>query len=297
MSHDFPTSDDPDQLEKPVRRPIASRSRREALSLTTALRQYPLVILMPVIILVAAGITLGLRRQPVYSASTQLNVGVTDANSQATPGFSEAAQQLASSYSRQAVSHLTAARVAQTIGSTAQTVLSKLSAPTVPDSPTFYIDATGASSDQAVRLSNATARALQVAVDVQKQRTGAVVALAQYTRLQKRADTLDLMASQLKAQRQTNPAVVTAASVDAAELSAQVATLQAQAQSERYTSAYNLSTDTNLEILNPARGASSDRKTYLERYGIVGLVAGLVTGVMFAFLVALVRQRSRSRSA
>jgi capsular polysaccharide biosynthesis protein len=259
-------------------------------------RRYPLVVLMPVIVLVAAGVTLGLRRSPVYTASTQMNVGVTDANSQATPGYAEAAQELASSYSRQAVSRLTAVSVARTIHSNFHTVLSKLSAPTVPDSPTFYIDATGASSEQAVRLSNITARALQAAVDLQERRTGANVALAQYTRLQKRANTLNSMASKLKAKRQADPAMVTAASVDAADLSAQVAALQAQAQSEKYTAAYNTTTDTNLEILNPARTSSSDRATYLERYGIVGLVAGLVIGVMFAFLVALIRQRSRPKT-
>ena len=60
--------------------------------------------LLPVVILAAAGITLGLRRQPTYTASTVINVGAPDIASQATPGYVEAEQTLASAYSREVTS-------------------------------------------------------------------------------------------------------------------------------------------------------------------------------------------------
>ena len=97
-----------------VARPRPPRRRRRLLprpplpaaasSLGTALRRYPVLALLPVVVLAAAGITLGLRRPPTYTASTTINVGAPDINSQATPGYVQAEQTLASAYSREVTS-------------------------------------------------------------------------------------------------------------------------------------------------------------------------------------------------
>jgi capsular polysaccharide biosynthesis protein len=258
-------------------------------SLGMALRRFPLLAIMPVIVLVAAGITLGLQRHPVYTASAELNIGVTDANSQATPGYEEAAQQLASSYSRQATSQLTTGAVAARTHQSAGLIASRLSSSAVPDSPTFYINATGPSIADAVSLANMAAHVLQRSVDAAKRADGKAVQLSRYTKMERRADTLEIKAASLKNRRAANPSRVSAAAVHTAALEAQVAVLEANAQSSKYTSAYIASSGTNLQILNPASSALSDRKTYLERYVIVGLVAGLVVGVALAYLLALAR--------
>ena len=82
-------------------------------SLGTALRRYPILALLPVVVLAAAGITLGLRRPPTYTASTTINVGAPDINSQATPGYVLAEQTLASAYSREVTSQFVVNPVAR----------------------------------------------------------------------------------------------------------------------------------------------------------------------------------------
>ena len=76
--------------------PPASPPPSRGVGLGTALRRYPVLALLPLVVFAAAGMTLGLRRPPTYTASTTINVGTPDINSQATPGYVEAEQTLAS---------------------------------------------------------------------------------------------------------------------------------------------------------------------------------------------------------
>jgi hypothetical protein len=264
-------------------------------SLPVALRRFVVVFLVPVAVLLAAGIAVAVRRHPTYSATTQLNVGVTEASTQGTPGYTLAAQELASSYSRQADSQQVLAPVAHTLQIPLATVESRLSVSTVPDSPTFYIHATSRSSSFAVRLADTTAATLRRQVNSYVRRNGASLLLARYTRFESRALMLADVASQLKAQATLHRNGVTAAQAHSAEVTAQVAALEASARAQSYSTAFASPDSTNLQILNAATSAQNDRKTYLERYGIAGLVAGILIGAALAYLLGWVLWRRDTR--
>ena len=273
------------------------KSHPPRVGLGSALVRYPMVVLLPVIVLIASGVTLGIRRHQTYSASTQLNVGVPDANSQATPGYAQAAQQLASSYSLQATSKQVFAAVATRVHLSAAEVKSRVSTDTVPTSSIFYINATGPTAADATRLSTTTARVLQMVVDQSKKNTGPGPILTNYRRLQNRANSLANAFGKLKGAKAGGSTSVSQTQIDNAQIASQLAQLQAQAQAQRYSSAVAQSASPNLDILNPARSASSNRRTYVERYGLIGLAAGLVIGAALAFIVARLSARRRLRTA
>ena len=136
-------------------------SPRRAVSLGTALRRYPVLALLPLVVLAAAGITLGLRRPPTYTASTTINVGTPDINSQATPGYVQAEQTLASAYSREVASQFVYNPVAKDLNIARGDVASRLSSSAVPASPTFTINATGSTPSGAVTLAATATKELQ----------------------------------------------------------------------------------------------------------------------------------------
>src|ERR1700744_5242434 len=107
--------------------PAATAASSRGVSLGTAVRRFPVLALLPVVVLAAAGITLGLRRPPVYTSSTTINVGAPDINSQATPGYAEAEQTLASAYSREVTSQFVVNPVARTMHVSRASIASRLS--------------------------------------------------------------------------------------------------------------------------------------------------------------------------
>ena len=69
-------------------------------SLASSVRRHPFLVLLPTLLLLAAGIYVGNKKHPTYSATATINVGKSDINTQATPGYVTAAENLASTYSR-----------------------------------------------------------------------------------------------------------------------------------------------------------------------------------------------------
>ena len=149
-------------------RPVGPPPGR-SVGLGTALRRYPVLALLPVVIFAAAGITLGLRRAPVYAASTTINVGSPDIASQATPGYVQAEQTLASAYSREVTSQFVYGPVAKQLRISQGAVASRLSSSAVPSSPTFTINATGPGRQSAIQLAQIATTALQHYINVVNQ--------------------------------------------------------------------------------------------------------------------------------
>ena len=274
-----------------------------------------MLVILGVVVLAAAGITLGLKRHPSYTASSELNVGIPDASTQATPGYVQAAETLASSYSREATSSVTYTAVSHRTGISAGYVASHLSSSVVPNSPTFYLNAKGASPSEAMHLANVATQVLQSKINANARSSGAPTLLAKYRVLQQQANRLTSISTRLTAAQSATSttsssglttsstsatgATATGATTDkapspqvsAAQLAAQTAQLKAQSMAERYTTAATQTGATNLSVLNPARSASSDRASTTERYAAVGAIAGLVIGCVLAFAVARWRFR------
>jgi ribosomal protein S8E len=273
-------------------RPPASPPPSRGTGLGTALRRYPVLALLPVVVLAAAGITLGLRRPPVYSASTTINVGTPDINSQATPGYVQAEQTLASAYSREVASQFVYNPVAKDLNISRGDVASRLSSSAVPASPTFTINATGSTPSSAITLAATATKELQHYINVLDQgENSSAELLNRYRNAQRDADRLSGISGKLIGQNNVNPGSVSRNRRQEAKVAAQVAQLKANALSQQYTNGTTMSRGATIQVLNPAASATSNRQSITERYGVIGAAAGLVLGAVLALLVANVRRR------
>jgi capsular polysaccharide biosynthesis protein len=265
---------------------------RRGVSLGTALRRYPALALLPVVVLAAAGITLGLRRQPTYTASTIVNVGAPDINSQATPGYVQAEQTLASAYSREVTSQFVYKPVASQLHLSQGEVASRLSSSAVPTSPTFTINATGSSQQSAIALSQAATGALTHYINVIDQgENSSVQLLDKYRAATREADRLSAISGHLDGENAVSPGSVSSSRRQAAKVAAQIAQLQANSLATQYSNGSTMSRGAIIQVLNPASSASSDRHSITERYAVIGAAAGIVLGAALALLVANLRRR------
>jgi capsular polysaccharide biosynthesis protein len=272
--------------------PPASPPSR-GVGLGTALRRYPVLALLPVVVFAAAGITLGLRRAPTYTASTTINVGAADISSQATPGYAVAAQTMASAYSREVTSQFVVNPVARQMHGSRAAIASRLSSSAVPSSPTFTINASGPSQQSAVALAGAATAALRHYINVVNQgETSSDQLLTRYRDAERTADQLSAESGRLDGQNRVNPGSVSGTRRREAKVAAQVAQLRASALAQQFTDGSTTSrTGAMIQVLNPAVAATSDRQSITERYGIIGAAAGLVLGAVLALLVANLRRR------
>lgn len=261
-------------------------------SLGAALKKYPFIALLPIVVFVAAGVALGLRKPPTYTATTQLNVGAADINSQATPGYVQAEQTLAQAYSREVTSQYVYNPAGQSLGISPAAVAARLSSSAVPNSPTFTINATGPTEQSAVRLASAATAALQHKINQLDQgENGSTVLLNEFRKAQAQADALSARSGSLAAQHANGTGNVSETRVQSAKVASQVAQVQAQALATQYSNSNTLSKGAIIDVLNPATSATSNRKTITERYGLVGLAAGIVMGCALAMMVYGARRR------
>ena len=124
-------------------------------TLAGAVRRHWFLTLVPVVLLAAVGVFAGHSKKPTYSATATVNVGKSDINTQATPGYLVAAEALASSYSRLVQSQHVAVPAAKKVGETPAQAGNQLTAVPISNEPTFTITATGSSPARASALANA----------------------------------------------------------------------------------------------------------------------------------------------
>jgi hypothetical protein len=262
--------------------------------------------LLPVVVLLAAGIVAGARKAPTYTATATINVGKSDIATQATPGYLTAAEALASSYSRLVDSQNVALPASRAVGESPGAALSQLSAVPIPNEPTFTITATGSSSARATGLASGAVRALQHYVNVTAtQQGGPSQLLTKYQQAQRLAYELQHRAGTLQGQLNASTAglsttgpKVTQAEVTDAKVAAQIATLKAQALSSQYLNLAQSGVAPSLDVLvTPTGATSTNRTTNMEKYGIIGAAAGLVIGIAFAGLTEGVAAGRRRRVA
>jgi capsular polysaccharide biosynthesis protein len=274
-----------------------------SVTLASAVRRHPFLTVLPSVVLLAAGIFAGVKKHLIYSATATINVGKSDINTQATPGYVQASEALATTYSRLVTSQHVSVPAGRALHESPAVVGAALSSVPIPNEPTFTITATGSSPGAAVTLSNTAVRVLQDFVTrSQTQQGGAAQLLVQYESAQARADRLQQRSDTLQGRFRGQVAGVTAARVTAAQVTrarvrSQVAALQAQVSANQYASLLSTGTAPTLDVLIDATGATTNnRTTNIEKYGVIGLVAGLVIGIALAALVSSLGARRRMRT-
>jgi capsular polysaccharide biosynthesis protein len=257
-------------------------------------------VILPAVILLAVGIVLGSKKAPTYSATATINVGKADIATQATPGYVQASEALAASYSRLVSSQHVAVPAANAVGESPGSVASRISAVPIPNEPTFTITATDSSPQSAVRLTRAAVSSIvKFAQTSQTNQGGPTQLLNRYHRLQTQADSLQATADKLQGKLQINTPGVSQAQVTNAKVAAQTLSLRAQALSNQYLNLAQNGAAPSLDVLiDPTSPTSSDRTSNREKYGVVGAVAGLVIGIALAGLVGSIGNfRMRRRRA
>jgi hypothetical protein len=284
----------------------------QSVTLAGAARRHWFLTLLPVVLLAAAGIFVGHAKKPTYSATATVNVGKSDINTQATPGYLVAAEALASSYSRLVQSQHVSVPAGQKVGLSSATAGSHLTAVPISNEPTFTITATGTSPAQASALANAAISALQGYVArTATQGGGTAQLLSSYRKAQSKAFGLQAKLRKLEAHAAPlNPSTTTVTSttpntntvgqtrITAAKVAAQTAQLQAQALSGQYLNLAQSGVAPTLDVLvAPTGETTTNRTTNMEKFGIVGAVGGLVIGLAFAALAGAVDLRRARRLA
>jgi capsular polysaccharide biosynthesis protein len=282
--------------------PTQQSSSGKPLTLASAVGRHPFLVILPAVILLAVGVVLGSKKAPTYSATATINVGKADIATQATPGYVQASEALAASYSRLVTSQHVAVPAAQAVGESPSSVASRISAVPIPNEPTFTITATDSTPQSAVRLARATVSSIvKYAQQSQTNQGGPTQLLNRYHQIQTQADTLQAKADRLQGQLQVSTPGVTQAEVTNAKVAAQTLTLRAQALSNQYLNLAQNGAAPSLDVLiDPTSPTSSDRTSNREKYGVVGAVAGLVIGLALAGMVGsmgTVRMRRRRARA
>lgn len=264
------------------------------LTLGGAMGRHPFLLVLPVVLLVGAAIGIGLNRAPTYTAETRLGVGRLDVPSQSIPGIVSANQSLAATYSRIVKAEGVLDPVAARVGLSPDEVDRALHASPIPDSPIIRIEATAKNAAQAMRMADLTGTVLIRYVEkvnqagdgdglIQQYRDAAsALAAAQLAR-----DEAQRMESRSSSEetRQT----LSEATADYEVANIRFTTLRDQISQDAQGQA---STDT-ITTLNTASEAVSDYEPMLQRLVALGLIAGLAFGVV----LALMRERFKRRAA
>lgn len=276
---------------------------------------HPVLVAVLAILGLFIGVGIGYEHAPTYSAQAQLIVGKTSTLAlDQIPGLASGVQSLASDYARLATTTPVVDGTEKALG--VKTLPGTLNATPVPQSSIINVDASAPTKAQALALANAgaatltsviaastsdTVAQLKPLLDNYNQQEGQYLALtAEANMVQHQLDVLyarignhSPTPAQAAQEVQLNNKIV------ALQSQASAAQLQANAYNNQYNSALPPLT-TQEELVQQAGAAQyngSDRKSWIEAAGLLGIVGGLVVGLAAASLVDSREARRRARAA
>ncbi len=258
--------------------------------------RWPIVVFF-VVLLAAGGYYVATTRSPEYTSTSSINVGRTDVRVQALPGYVQGAQALASSYSRVVTSDEIVDPVAKRLGLPPADVKSRLTATPVPGSPIFTISATGPTESSAIGLADAATRQMRTFVTAtDKSGSSSASLLRDYRKQARLSASLQRDISRLEANLRNGvgDADTMRSRLVRAQTDQQTAELRKQSLQSLYVN--QMATDTStagIQVLSPAKGATSDRDSMLQKLVAVGALAGLVIGLAVAAMFGRRRPRRR----
>jgi uncharacterized protein involved in exopolysaccharide biosynthesis len=248
----------------------------------SALARHKLLIGVVAIACALLGIGYGLSRRPVYTASATLQVGQVNPNSPGFYGYVQSAAALASAFSRAVQAEPVLDVVRQKLDLTPAAAGARLSAEPIPVSPAFRVIATGPSRSSALSLANVTANAL-IAYESQTNSSNpeAGSLLHEYTEASFQLQQADAAFARLARGRRAS--AQRRARAGAERTAAEV---KLKALGNSYVGAVTSQAPRSglVTLLAGATSASGDRRSKVETFGLIGLLAGLVLGCVAAVL-------------
>jgi uncharacterized protein involved in exopolysaccharide biosynthesis len=277
------------QLPTDAKRPGAGDSHQlfEQVGVLEAMRWHWRLVLIPVVLLVGAGLAFGLLRAPQYTATANLSVDFGAQNPSSLSGSVTAAQALAESYARAIDATPVVLQVSRKTGIPRDEVPEHISASPIPDSTVVKISGADESADSATRLANVSATALtRYIATLNGTRQGSAPVLAQFRQAESIYQDRLNHQEELAARVDANPSDEAAArELRDARVKTQVALLKKNSVGELYGASQQAYV-APLRFLNVASSASSDRLSRLQLLGFIGLVAGLAVGAALATVKA-----------
>jgi len=271
------------------KRPGAGDSHQlfEQVGVLEAMRWHWRLVLIPVVLLVGAGLALGLLRAPQYTATANLSVDFGAQNPSSLSGSVTAAQALAESYARAIDATPVVHQVSRKTDTPRSEVADHISASPIPDSTLVKVNGIGDSADAATRLANVSATALtRYIATLNGTRQGSAPVLAQFRQAESVYQDRLNHQEELAARAAANPSdETTARELQGARVKTQVALLKKNSVGELYGASQQAYV-APLRFLNVASSASSDRLSRLQLLGFIGLVAGLAVGAALATVKA-----------
>lgn len=272
---------------------LAPELPRPPADLGGAMRRYWPLVLLPALLLGSLALFVSANRSPTYTAEARLIVGGLDVSTRSVPGFAEASESLAQTYSRSVTADAVVRPVARRLGISPGEARSRLAGTGLPDSAVLRVQATGPDAKSAVRLANAGARGLIAYVDRLRPETDQTDTLLRDYK--QAALSLSRAETRLELLR---PLVLGGGGEDIrrqfeeATVDVDTARLRMRTIGDLYSLRRQTSQETDLlSVLNLASGASSDRSSSAQRLLFVGGAAGLAIGLALAAALDARRRR------
>ena len=266
-------------------------------SLVDAVRGNWRIVALAVAILMLAALAYGLLRNPVYTATADINIGRADVKTTSISGFVEGATVLAATYSEALEGQELRQQIAGVSNIPAPEVAERVEATAIPDRPTFTVRASGDDNASAVALAFIVIDELQKYAD--ETNNSDEQADEVFRRYRSNARQLTSLRSRIsRLERQLDGASSTEQrrledEIDQLNVEADVFALQVETLGELYREARgDEQGSVRLSVLNPPTDAQSDRFSVLQQVLFAALVSGLILG---AGLAVLVESRTRRR--
>ncbi|HET6449409.1 MAG TPA: hypothetical protein VFG31_09895 [Conexibacter sp.] len=252
-----------------------------------AIRRHRLLVLLPILLLVGAGVAAGLLRDPIYKAESRLLVGKVNPNAPALGGLVQASTALADAYSRSIESTKVIFPVARSVNLSPLTVSKRLTASPVPESPVIRVIAESPTAAAATRLSNVASRRLARFVGhLNQSSTAGPRLLTRYRRATAALSQASQLVNAATAAYADDPTPRNGQLLDAATATRGAAELRAQSFGNAYAldQAATTSSAGLISILSLASTADSDRTKVLELLVFMGLIVGAAIGIALAWI-------------
>ncbi|BEP13598.1 hypothetical protein acdb102_19090 [Acidothermaceae bacterium B102] len=301
---------------------LGARREQPSSPLRSMARLWPVTFVL-VALGLGAGLAYSAQRPVDYTAEARLAVGGQTVAAQAVPGFALASQQLAADFARYVTPDQDQAPLSQGLGARAAQVVS-VSASPIPSSNVIRVEAVAHDPQTAADAAHVVAQSLLTQVNSTDTSGRAATLLTEYKALSDKvaaaqaknteaATSLTALENRLTptATKASGPtvfdpstlsasdtALYVAAQSAAAKASSALASVQIQqnAVGNKYQSLVGTDTPvTNLSFVQTGAISSDDKRSTQERFGLLGLLAGLVLALVVAALVDRRRARRSSK--